>query len=363
MEIRRLNKKALQEFIDSEEFNSLPLIPVTKYRALSHWTNPRAADDDVLLLMAFEDDKMVGYLGVLADHLYDGDKIYKVGWLSASGVDPNQRRKGIAGKLLHAALDSWNNQILVADWVPSSFGVYEKSGAFAELAHREGVEANIRFNLRENYPAKTLPKRIFLVAADKILNAFNAVRLLFALRDNHPLYEKVDSIDNESVKFMSRWKNSELFRRSEKDYAWILKYPWVLQKSSEYPQRDERFIFSSVCNEFRHEVIKIRNSRKEMIALLMLTVRNKSLQIPYVYYQSEHVEAVARFIYRYMYEKGIKGMVSYDSRLSEYILTNKTPFISRHKTGIPYIITKSLAEKLKDSGKTIQDGDGERVFT
>lgn len=363
MEIRRLNKKALREFIDSEEFKSMPLIPITKYRALSHLTNPRAADDDVLLLMAFEDNKMAGYLGVLADFLYDGDKFYKVGWLSASGVDPNQRRKGIAGKLLHAALDAWNNQILVADWVPSSFGVYEKSGAFTTLASRTGVQANIRFNLRENFPAKTLPRRIGLAAADKFLNSFNSVRLLFALKNNNPLYEKVDGIDDESVQFMSRWKSSELFRRSEKEYAWILKYPWVLQKSSEYPKRDERFIFSSVCNEFRHEVIKIRNNRSEMIAFLMLTVRNKSLQIPYVYFQSEQVEAVAGFIYRYMYEKGIKEMVSYDSRLSEYILTNKTPFISRQKTAIPYIITKSLAEKLKESGKTIQDGDGERVFT
>ncbi len=363
MEIRKLNKRALQEFIDSEEFKSMPLIPVTKYRALSHITNPRAADDDVLLLMAFEDNKMVGYLGVLADYLYDGDKIYKVGWLSASGVDPNQRRKGIAGKLLHAALDAWNNQILVADWVPSSFGVYEKSGAFADLASRAGVEANLRFNLRENFPAKTLSRRIILVAADKILNVFNSVRLFFALRNDYPQYAKVDNMDDESVKFMKRWKKSELFRRSKKDYAWILQYPWVLEKSPEYPKRDERFIFSSVCNEFRTEVIKIRNDRNKMIALLMLTVRNKSLQIPYVYFQSEHVETVARFIYRYMYEKGIKGMVSYDSRLSEYILTNKTPFISRHKTAIPYIITKSLAEKLKDSGKTIQDGDGERVFT
>lgn len=363
MEIRRLNKKALQEFINSEKFDSLPLIPVTKYRALSHLTNPRAADDDVLLLMAFEDNKMAGYLGVLADHLYDGDKIYKVGWLSASGVDPNQRRKGIAGKLLQAALDSWNNQILVADWVPSSFGVYEKSGAFTELAHREGVEANIRFNLRENYPAKALPKRILLVAADKILNAFNAVRLLFALRNNNPLYEKVDGLDDESVQFMSRWKDSELFRRSKKEFAWILKYPWVLQKSPEYPQRDERFIFSSVCNEFRHEIIKIQNSSREMIALLMLTVRNKSLQIPYVYCQSEHVEAVVRFIYHYMYEKKIKGVVLYEARLADYILKNKTPFISKQKTAIPYIITKSLAAKLKESGKTIQDGDGERVFT
>src|SRR4030042_1368284 len=139
MEIRRLNKKDLKQFIDSDEFHSMPVIPITKHRALSHLFNPRASDDDLLLLLALEDNRMVGYLGILADFLYDRDTVYKVGWLSASWVDPSMRRKGIAGKLLHEALDAWNNHILVGDWVPTSFGVYQKSGAFTDLACREGI--------------------------------------------------------------------------------------------------------------------------------------------------------------------------------------------------------------------------------
>jgi GNAT superfamily N-acetyltransferase len=367
MEIRRLNKKDLKQFIDSDEFHSMPVIPITKHRALSHLSNPRASDEDFLLLLAFEDNRMVGYLGILADFLYDHEAVYKAGWLSASWVDPAMRRKGIAVKLLREALNAWNNHILVADWVPNSFGVYQKSEAFTDLLCREGIQAYLRFNLQEMHPAqKTFFRKIILIAVDGILNIFNSLRLYchnVVFRNDYPPYERSSRIDDESAGFMNQWKNSGMFRRSEKDLAWILKYPWVLEKSREYPTPDRRFYFSSVCNEFRNEIIKIRDSRNEMIALLMLTIRNKSLQIPYLYYYSDQIESIARFIYRYMYDAKIKMITLFDTRLSDYILTNRTAFISKHKIKRHYIITKCLAEKLTDDRRIIQDGDGELAFT
>jgi len=367
MEIRRLNKKELEQFIDSDEFHSMPVIPITKHKALSYLSNPRASDDDILLLLALEDNRMVGYLSILADFLYDRDTVYKVGWLSAFWVDPSMRRKGIAGKLLSEALDAWNNHILVGDWVPNSFGVYQKSGAFIDPFTREGIQANLRFNLRGKLPfKKTFFVKLILITADGVLNVFNSLRLYchrLGYRNAYPPCEKTDTIDDESANFMSQWKDSEMFRRTEKDLNWILNYPWVLEKSPEYPTPEKRFHFSSVCKEFRNEVIKLRNSQNEMVALLMLTIRNKSLQIPYLYYHPDQVETVARFIYRYMYDKKIRGVTLFDTRLSEFILRNRTPFISKRKVKRPYIITKNLAEKLTDNGRIIQDGDGELVFT
>jgi len=203
MQIRRLNKKALREFIDSDKFHSMPVIPITKHRALSHLSNPRASDDDVLLLLAFEDNRMVGYLGILADLLYDQEAAYKVGWLSAYWVDAAMRRKGIAGELLREALDAWNNQILVADWVPNSFGVYQKSGAFTDLVNREGIRAYLRFNLRETLSLKeTFLRKIILITADGILNIVNSPRLYYhnlVFKNDYPQYEKLDRVDDERL--------------------------------------------------------------------------------------------------------------------------------------------------------------------
>lgn len=365
MEIRRLNKKELKKFVNSDEFHSMPVIPITKHKALSYLSNPRASDDDILLLIALEDNRMVGYLSILADFLYDREAVYKAGWLSAFWVDPSMRRKGIAGRLLREALDAWNNQVLVADWVPNTFGVHQKSGAFTDFV-REGVQANLRFSLREAMAPTTLFSKIILIAAGGVLNIFNSLRLYcrnLVFRNDYPPYEKSDRIDDESAEFISRWKTFRMFRRSAKDLEWILKYPWVLEKSPEHPKPDKRYYFSSVCNEFRNEIIKIRDNQHKMIALLMLTIRNKSLQIPYLYYHPDQVEPVARFIYRYMFDNKIKGIKLFDTGLSDYILTNRTAFISKHKIKRPYIITKNLAGKLTDDRRIIQDGDGESAFT
>jgi len=365
MEIRKLNKKELKKFIDSDEFHSMPVIPITKHRALSHLSNPSASGDDVLLLLAFEDQRMIGCLGILPDFLYDREVKFKIGWLSVMWVDPMMRRKGIAGRLIREALGAWNYQVLVADWLPHTFGVYQKSGAFTEFV-REGIQANLRFNLREAVAPTTLFSRIILRVADGVLNIFNFLNLYcrnLVLRNDYPPYETSDRIDDECAEFITRWEPFRMFRRSAKDLKWILNYPWVLQKSPECPKPDKRYYFSSVCNEFRYDIIKIRDIRNEMIAFLMLNIRNKSMQIPYLYYYPDHVEAVARFIYRYMFDNKIKGIKLFDTGLSDYILTNRTPFISKQKMKRPYIITKSLAEKLTDEGRIIQDGDGELAFT
>lgn len=69
IEIKLLNKAALRSYIDSETFQNAPVIAISKHRAASQISNPEATEDDILLLMAFENDNMVGYLGVLPDKI------------------------------------------------------------------------------------------------------------------------------------------------------------------------------------------------------------------------------------------------------------------------------------------------------
>jgi len=82
IQIRQLNKAQLLTFIYSEEYKNLTFIPITKHRAISHIHNPRADDDDIILFLAYENEELVGYLGVLADKIYYQNSPIKCGWLS-----------------------------------------------------------------------------------------------------------------------------------------------------------------------------------------------------------------------------------------------------------------------------------------
>ena len=78
METKTFNKAELQEFINSPSFNELINIPISRRRAISQIHNPRAEDEDILLVAAFDGNKTVGYLGILPDFVIQGNTKEKV---------------------------------------------------------------------------------------------------------------------------------------------------------------------------------------------------------------------------------------------------------------------------------------------
>src|SRR4051812_49201802 len=112
MDIKTLTPEQLTAFIQTDEFKTMPVVPISTHRALSHQANPRVEEKDVIMILAYEGEKMVGYLGVLADRIFNGTGSFKCGWLSCMWVDPTLRGKGIAKQLLATAFSNWQNHIL-----------------------------------------------------------------------------------------------------------------------------------------------------------------------------------------------------------------------------------------------------------
>ncbi|MCB0668065.1 MAG: GNAT family N-acetyltransferase, partial [Saprospiraceae bacterium] len=140
IELKTYNRSTLEEFINLPEFSALPFLPISYHRAISHIQNPRADRDDVLLILAYDHSEMVGYLGVLADWIFDENNHQsKCGWLSCMWINPLSRGKGISKKLVAKALETWNKKILVTEFTAPARGLYDSTGAFKDLQIKEGV--------------------------------------------------------------------------------------------------------------------------------------------------------------------------------------------------------------------------------
>jgi len=83
MEIKTFTVADLKIALVSEDFWQTPTLPITKHRALSYCRNPRADEDDPVLLVAYQDNRVIGYLGILPDKIYVNDVDYKLGWLTS----------------------------------------------------------------------------------------------------------------------------------------------------------------------------------------------------------------------------------------------------------------------------------------
>jgi len=103
------------------------VVPITPQRARAHAANPVADGDDVGLLVAFLDDRCVGYLGLLPVALsVDGER-RKVLSLSTFYVDPAARRSGAGGLLLMRAV-GLELDVFVAGFSEESGKVYAALG-------------------------------------------------------------------------------------------------------------------------------------------------------------------------------------------------------------------------------------------
>lgn len=364
MNFRELTPAGLQEFIASEEYRQMPVIPISPQRAISHINNPRVEKDDMVLLLAYEEERLVGYLGVLADSLFVRGQIRKAGWLSCMWVDPSQRGKGIAKKLLSQVLDAWGERILVTEFTHAAKGLYDYSGVFDDLKKVEGIRAYLRFPLSDILPRKKPSLRSLtpvLSLADNLLNGMVAIRLWFWRTKPAISWEVIHEIDEELGAFIEARQENQLMRRSREDLNWMIRYPWLLGGVGE-DRISRRYHFSAVEPRFEVINLKLTDSQGKVVGYVMLTVRGNNLKIPYLYIAEGLVGEVAKLIVRLMKEKKLRILTVFHPALVQYFRTHRQPFLHIRKAGRHYIISKIFGPVEPDEVE-IQDGDADCGFT
>lgn len=367
MEIKTLTPAQLQAFIQADEFKIMPVVPISKHRALSHIANPRVEADDVIMILAHEEGRMVGYLGVLADRIYTTTDSYKCGWLSCMWVDPTLRGKGIAKQLLATAFANWNNHILVTEFTPEAKGLYDRSQNFDDLKSNTGLRCFMRFNLHQvliNKKPQLKPLKAALKLADGFANSFNMLRLLVAKPNTESAinWQPVKQVDNAIENFISRYQTSAFEKRGAAELNWILKYPWL--KVSPPTDESKRYHFSSVANEFKNLCFTGYNNRSEIVAFLFFSLRDGHLKIPYAYFGEEHTAGVVAKVYEVMLAEKANMLTVFHPLLVTHFSYNNTPFIYKRPIQRNYIITKALSQHFVSKDNiAIQDGDADCAFT
>lgn len=362
--IQQLNKNLLSKYIYSEEFSKLKNIPISKHRALSHINNPRADDDDVLLLLAFEDDQLVGYLGILPDKIYHNNKFEKCGWLSCLWIDDEYRGKQIAYKLVQKSIEVWNNKILVTEFTAPAKKLYDKTNSFVQLEEKNGVRFYLRLNLQEILPPK---KNIFkkvlpiLKTVDFVANAILDFRFYFFSNQlQHIQLEYINHIDTEVDEFIKSKQQKQLFKRDEKELNWMIKNPWILSAPSK-DINSQKYHFSSLDKSFEFVSIKILNQYNELIAFLIFGKRNENLKLHYCYY--DNLEAVIKVINYHLVKWRIKTFTTFNKSIALELKNSKTPSLYKKEVKRKYIISSAFDIDLLEENFEIQDGDADCSFT
>ena len=364
IEIKTLNKNELLAYISSEKFGTSAFIPISKHRAISHCNNPRLSEEDVLLLLAFENDILVGYLGALPDILHFENKEEKGAWLSCLWIDPNHRGKKIAQKLLETCFAAWQQRIMITEFTFEAKILYDKSKIFQDLQIKKGLRWYIRSDFARILPPKKssyAKLKTLLKVGDVCLNIFLSVKLAFFKKQTCKLkIEPVSQIDTEIENFISTFQEKQLFKRKSTELNWILNFPWIL--SAPEDELSKKYHFSSLANSFEFSAYKFYNSENELVAFIILAKRDFAFKTPYIYFEKEVAAEIAHFINSQIINLKIKTFTTYNKDLIEVLKTTSSPAFHHKTVERKYLISKVFGNQDYDSFD-IQDGDADCSFT
>lgn len=355
--LKTFNRKELEDFIYSGTFQQYDFLPITKHRALSHLKNPKAADEDTLLILAFYEEKLIGYVGCFPDRFVVAGKEIRYAWLSTLYVNLEYRKKRPAKALLKKAFEEYEGRIAITEFTKEAEALYNIMGVFEYVFPKEGKRYYFKTDAAKIIPEKkpgVKPLKPLFKTLDAAANLFISIKNL-PVRKPDFKYEIIDRIDKESADFINAFPGV----RNADEINTFIDHSWVLEG-----KKDERYLFSSFADTFTYFWIKIFDHNNKLKACLLLQLRDGYLKVPYLFSTADLNEAV-QFLNYFIVSNKIKAFTSYQTKLNEVIQQSKafSPVYKRdfHRE---YLFHKNLLELLpKNFNPNYQDGDGDCMMT
>jgi hypothetical protein len=367
MEFKTFTVADLKTALLSEDFWLTKTLPITKQKALSFCHNPRAEKDDPVLLVAYHDDQVAGYLGVLPDKIFFDDADRKLGWLTGWWVDPCIAAKGVGAILLYKALNMYPEGVGVSGGSKDARKLLHGSRKFIVLTPLKGIDIRLRLNasgaILRKLPSLKLFRAWFKMADVMLDEIVNLRRLSWERRNairQRLTFEYISSIDAETGRFIARHNRHDLTRKGKAELDWIMTYPWIISA----PQKDSagrRYYFASVSARFFYLGVKVFAPGNGMVGFLMLSVRNDRMSVVYSHFEDRHAAAIAAAAVCHALAMDVSALRLYDARLVESISRLRCPGWSTRSISRGFFLSKAFADiPLADC--RLHGGDGDFAF-
>lgn len=259
---------------------------ISQRRGRSQANNPHADEYDVGLLIAYEGDKCVGYLGLMPGLAEIGDNYEKVYWATGWYVSPEVRGQSVGSLLMKKAL-LFNKVIILTGMSRDSERACKHLG-FQSMEALKYVEIDLRkwdlFGWLIRIVHKLMERRErdsnFIRKAIEVNDRFlysKVKKILYRLLERKTASDLAE-MKYEEVKFFeahgAERKSDEKprFCRGPEVINWMLMYQWVKGRDISAGDQTDYF-FSSARDVFRYVAFTIHTKDgKDKVAYAVLSI-------------------------------------------------------------------------------------------
>jgi GNAT superfamily N-acetyltransferase len=368
IEIKKIYKKDIPALFTDKEFWNYSFLSISKHRLLAHYKNPNLEDDDIVLLLSYLNNELVGYMGVYIDKIKLDGTEKKIGWLSTWWVHPKTKGTGIGREILNAMYEENKGQIGISQFTPSAKRVYDKSGYFTTLKESEGIKAVLRSNLTFVLPTlfpKTKNLSSFFNRFDQFINFFLDIKLslqkkILSKKIKNITIEYLNSIDEECLNIINQYNKNDLSYKGNAFFEWLKTYNWVQKAPLLDLTNKSKYAFSIYDREFEFSLIKI-NQKDSCIGFIVLQKRNYVSKVLYTYYDnSKNTTIIANIIKLQAIAQNTREIICYDDAICSN-LKKSSLFLYKTKKVKQSIISKVYNKTNFDTVR-VNFGDGDCSF-
>lgn len=357
MKIIEIKKIELLDFLETDLYKKSKNIPITYQRAISQVKNPRAEDNDVLLIVAVnKTNNIIGYIGALPDKIANFPDI-KIAWNTCWWTDKSASSK-VALTLLFDFFKAYKNNVMMRDLTALTNTIIKSLKKFTVIKELNAKKFFFRLNL-----STKLPKyKLLLKPVDTIINfiLYNNFRIFFRKRTKNIQTIYTNEFLDSDEEFISNNNSNEAFKRNVKELNWIIKNPWIRAGETKN-SFENRYYFSSIKKSFSNKVLRIKNTSNTIISIIFLTEINDNLEIPYIYYKKEDIEIIGQAIVNHIIENKIVSFLTFNKDLIDWFNSKKTSFYYSKTFKKEFIVNNSISRYFNNK-LTFQDGEGDFVF-
>ncbi len=349
MKFQTVKNGEIISFIDRCKRSKDTILPLSSLRAQSLANNPRASDDDVILVLAYKDEDLIGFVGFLPDSLRDNE-VDKFAWNSGWWVD-EQKGKNIAIPLLLYGIQQWNGRVGFIDLPKHTYNILNRLGLIEEF----GESVGLKFILRPY-----LPTRSKFACLNLLMDFLPQLGRICSVNKNSDLkLTQTNDINPEMETFISSVQVSS-FQRGKEEFEWIRQWPWITNKNT-LAEEQEVYPFSIITSSYHLRSFCIKKA-SQIIAVVFLKERDGHYSIPYLFLKPEDLEMILEVLVNYVNSEKGKSLYVHQKSM-KMILRQKIFRMVPCKNKFQRVaFTKSFVAEF---GKEIiwQDGDGDVIFT
>ncbi|MDX9846533.1 MAG: GNAT family N-acetyltransferase [Tenuifilaceae bacterium] len=361
--IKRIPVSELNSLVSDPSYPQWSVIPISRHRAKSYAANPRCMATDIVLYLAYLDERLVGYRIVLPDVIFANGDAHRVCWLSGVWVDTKHRRKGIASTMLQAVLDDWDGRVLSTNFTPNSKSVIDKTKQFVEVNNLQGIRIYLKPCLARILP----PKGDFFkhlkpvwVLFDFLLSVFNPLPLLnrmIEIKDVSLEYSNFP--DDEVVRLFQSIMKKTPSQRSGTELKWIFDFPWLV--SSPLGDRvGEKFYFSSSPNRFEQIITKVFRNGK-LLGFIITNYTDGFLTTPYIMCPDEEARLFARVLLKQAFAMRCARVTTFHQAVGKSLKSLKPFGLLSIEQERKFFVTQKVFDFM-GKGSSFIEGDGDCAF-